>query len=192
MDSGGSGDWRSRGSREAIPNPVSQTWAVAALTRTLAGLMSLWISPAACTLADAPRDADREAQEGVHLHGRAGHRSSGSPPGSSSTSTVRPWCRPSATGRTAHRGSSRRSAHIRARDAPGVPVMRIRPRGPRPARCHARRPPGSLARPGTGSARHPCGAARACIPTAPSRRARPTAQREVLPQRRRRGREREK
>jgi len=37
MNSGGSGDWRSRGSREAIPNPTSQVSLVTADRRVVAG-----------------------------------------------------------------------------------------------------------------------------------------------------------
>jgi hypothetical protein len=39
-DLGGSGDWRSRGRREAMPKPVSQTWPVAESTRILVGVQS--------------------------------------------------------------------------------------------------------------------------------------------------------
>src|ERR1700680_4416880 len=52
--SGGAGAWCSRGSREAMPNPVSHTRPLAASTRTLAGLMSLWIRPRSCTWRSAP------------------------------------------------------------------------------------------------------------------------------------------
>jgi len=45
MNSGGSGDCRSRGSREAMPKPINHTWPVAAFTSVLAGLMSLWMRP---------------------------------------------------------------------------------------------------------------------------------------------------
>ena len=41
MISGGSGAWRSRGRREAMPKPVSHTCPAAESTITLAGLMSL-------------------------------------------------------------------------------------------------------------------------------------------------------
>ena len=44
------GDWRSRGRRDAMPKPVSRTSPVAALTRMLAGLMSLWMRPRWCSL----------------------------------------------------------------------------------------------------------------------------------------------
>jgi hypothetical protein len=40
MNCGGASDWRSRGRRDAIPNPVSQTLSTSS-TSTFAGLMSL-------------------------------------------------------------------------------------------------------------------------------------------------------
>ena len=46
-----------------MPKPVSQTPPLAASTRILAGLMSLWISPRSCTLAERRRERDRDAQE---------------------------------------------------------------------------------------------------------------------------------
>ena len=46
ITSGGAGAARSRRMREAMPNPVSRTSPLAAATRTLPGLMSLWIRPA--------------------------------------------------------------------------------------------------------------------------------------------------
>src|SRR5882762_5486875 len=54
MTSGGAGAWCSRGSREAMPNPVSHTPPLAASTRIFAGLMSLWIRPRSCTWRSAP------------------------------------------------------------------------------------------------------------------------------------------
>ena len=56
MTSGGSGAWRSRGSRDAMPKPVSRTLP-AASTSTFAGLMSLWMRPRWWTWRSA---ADRE------------------------------------------------------------------------------------------------------------------------------------
>src|ERR1700739_2442536 len=48
MNSGGPGDCRSRGSREAIPKPVSQAWPVAVSTRIFEGFRSLWITDRLC------------------------------------------------------------------------------------------------------------------------------------------------
>jgi hypothetical protein len=70
MNSGGSGAWRSRGRREAMPKPVSQTWPVAELTSTLAGLMSLWMRPRSWR--DAPQD--RSGDTLADLVTSAGHR----------------------------------------------------------------------------------------------------------------------
>ncbi len=63
MTSGGSGDWRSRGRRDAMPKPVSQTSPVATSTRTLAGLMSLWMRPRSWNWPKRGRQADGDAQE---------------------------------------------------------------------------------------------------------------------------------
>ena len=71
MISGGSGACRSRGRREAMPKPVSQTSPVVRLTRILAGLMSLWTRPRWWTLPSAAAIADGEAQKAPHLHRRA-------------------------------------------------------------------------------------------------------------------------
>ena len=48
MTSGGSGACRSRGRREAMPNPVSRVSPSGQFTRILAGLMSLWTRPCRC------------------------------------------------------------------------------------------------------------------------------------------------
>src|SRR6516225_1757042 len=71
MNSGGSGDWRSRGRREAMPKPVNQTWPVAALTRMLLGLMSLWMRPRACNWRSAADKALDRLAPGIveHKHG---------------------------------------------------------------------------------------------------------------------------
>jgi len=55
-----SGDWR--GSREAIPKPLSRHWTVREFTRTLAGLMSLWIMPHLMQVAHRSRKANGQAQ----------------------------------------------------------------------------------------------------------------------------------
>ena len=68
MNSGGSGDWRSRGRREAMPKPVSHTSPVARFTRILAGLTSLWIEAAPMQLAERSRHADGQAQKLCQFH----------------------------------------------------------------------------------------------------------------------------
>jgi len=54
MDSGGSGRWRSRASREARPKPMSRT-SPSEFTRMLAGLISLCTSPRWWALPAPPR-----------------------------------------------------------------------------------------------------------------------------------------
>ena len=71
MNSGGSGDWRSRGRRDAMPKPVSQTCPVAESTSTLAGLMSLWMSPRPWSRPSARRQGHCESQKSSDLHGLA-------------------------------------------------------------------------------------------------------------------------
>ena len=71
MISGGSGACRSRGRREAMPNPVSRTCRSPQFTRMLAGFRSLWTRPRWWSLAQGRGDAEREAQEALQLHGRA-------------------------------------------------------------------------------------------------------------------------
>ncbi len=106
MVSGGAGAWRSRGSREARPKPVSQTWPVAELTSTLAGLRSLWTSPRWWTCPKAAAMPTANCKKRPTSMGAPSKRSSGSPPGSSSTSMVRPRSRTSSSGRTAQELSS--------------------------------------------------------------------------------------
>ena len=106
MTSGGSGACRSRGRREAMPNPVRRVRPSAQFTRILAGLTSLWTRPRWCALPSAAtmpmaRRRKRPASIGAPMS-----RSSGSPPGSSSSSAVRPPSRASASGRAAHAASS--------------------------------------------------------------------------------------
>jgi hypothetical protein len=106
MSSGGSGDWRSRGRREAMPKPVSQTWPVAELTRILLGLTSLWMRPRACNWRSAADKATANLRNFPTSMGAPRRRSIGSPPGSLSTSMVCPRSRTSANGRTAHASSN--------------------------------------------------------------------------------------
>ena len=106
MISGGSGAWRSRGRREAMPKPVSRTCPVAQFTRILAGLMSLWTRPRWWTLPSAAAMPMARRRKRPTSIGAPSSRSSGSPPGSSSTSMVRPPSRTSSSGRTAHAPSS--------------------------------------------------------------------------------------
>ena len=56
MNSGGAGDWRSRGNREAIPQPINQARPVAGSIIMLAGLTSLWTRPRMCSCLRAPRE----------------------------------------------------------------------------------------------------------------------------------------
>ena len=90
MVSGGSGAWRSRGSREAMPKPVSRTCPSAQFTRILAGLMSLWTRPRWWSLPSAAAMPMARRRKRPISIGAPSSRSSGSPPGSSSTSMVRP------------------------------------------------------------------------------------------------------
>ena len=106
MNSGGSGAWRSRGRREAIPKPMSQTSPVAELTRTLGGLMSLWIRPRLCNRLSAVARPTAKRKNCVISIGPWMSRSRGSPPGFSSTSIVCPLSWERARGRTAHDRSS--------------------------------------------------------------------------------------
>lgn len=99
-----SGDERSRRSREAMPKPISHTWPVAQLTSTLAGLMSLWIRPRPWSWPSAAHRPTARRKNCVHSIGLPSSRSRGSPPGSASTSIVRPLCGASARGRTAQAG----------------------------------------------------------------------------------------
>ncbi len=104
--SGGSGAWRSRGRSEAIPKPVSQTWSDPGSTITLAGFMSLWMMPCSWSLPSAVERPMAMRRNRVRSNRRSRNRSRGSPPGSSSTSIVRPSSRTRARGKTAHAGSS--------------------------------------------------------------------------------------
>ena len=106
MVSGGSGACRSRGRREAMPKPVSRTSPVARFTRILAGLMSLWTRPRWWSLPRAAAMPMARRRKLPTSMGAPSSRSSGSPPGSSSTSMVRPRSRTSSSGRTAQAPSS--------------------------------------------------------------------------------------
>ncbi len=106
MVSGGSGAWRSRGRAEAILNPVSQTRLVIGSTMTLAGFISLWMRPCSCSPSSAVARPAAMRRNGVSSNGRLRSRLRGSPPGSSSTSTVRQLSRTRARGRTAQARSS--------------------------------------------------------------------------------------
>ena len=106
MNSGGAGACRSRGRREARPNPVSRTCPSAQFTRRWAGFRSLCTRPRAWSL---PREAAMPTAKGRKLPtamGAPSSRSSGSPPGSSSMSMLPPRSRSSARGRTAHAPSN--------------------------------------------------------------------------------------
>ena len=90
MNSGGAGACRSRGRREARPNPVSRTCPSAQFTRRWAGFRSLCTRPRAWSL---PREAAMPTAKGRKLPTAMGvpsSRSSGSPPGSSSMSMLLP------------------------------------------------------------------------------------------------------
>ena len=69
MTSGGAGAWRSRGSRDAMPKPVSRTLP-AASTSTLAGLMSLWMRPLPVDLAERRREEMARRRKRVSSSGR--------------------------------------------------------------------------------------------------------------------------
>src|SRR5947209_11300933 len=68
MNSGGAADWRSRGNREPIPKPMSQTWPLLSSIMTFAGLRSLWMRPRPSQLSDRDSKADRNPQELSHVH----------------------------------------------------------------------------------------------------------------------------
>jgi hypothetical protein len=106
MNSGGSGDWGSRGRREAIPEPISQACPVVGLTRTFAGFTSLWISPFSCNPLRAVAIPTAKRRKRAISIGPGRNRSRMSPPGSSSTSVICPWRSERATGRTAQAESS--------------------------------------------------------------------------------------
>ena len=94
MISGGAGAWRSWGSWEAIPKPMSQTLP-ASLTSTFAGLTSLCMRPCRWTWPSADAKPIAMFKTRVRSSGRprsrSRSRSRGSPPGSLSTRIVRPW-----------------------------------------------------------------------------------------------------
>ena len=106
MNSGGSDDCRSRGSREAIPKPISQTWPVEGLTKTFAGFISLWIRPRACNCTSAALRPIAKRKSCPSSIGSSRTKSSGSAPGSSSSRKLRSCSCVRARGRTAHAGSS--------------------------------------------------------------------------------------
>ena len=122
MNSGGSGDWRSRGRREAMPKPVSQTWPVAELTRTLAGFTSLWMRPRWCNWPSAARKANGKAQEDPQLQSvaratdRAARRR-----GPQARAPCGPHGERGLAGELPSVGSSLPEANIRARAVSGFP-----------------------------------------------------------------------
>ena len=73
-----------------MPNPVSRTCPSAQFTRILAGLMSLWMRPRWWSLPRAAAMPMARRKKRPTSMGAPSSRSSGSPPGSSSTSMVRP------------------------------------------------------------------------------------------------------
>ena len=109
-----------------MPNPVSQTCPSALFTRIWAGLRSLWTRPRWWSLPNAATMPMARRRKRPTSIGAPSSRSSGSPPGSSSTSMVCPRSRMSSSGRTAQLRPIRPSAHIRepgdrAWPAPGAP-----------------------------------------------------------------------
>ena len=71
MISGGSGAWRSRGRREAMPKPGEPHLSGRAVDQNIGRLDVLVDEAALVELAERRRDADGEAQEASHFHGRA-------------------------------------------------------------------------------------------------------------------------
>src|SRR6266566_111659 len=69
MNSGGSGDLRSRGNREAIPQPINQARPVTGSIIMLAGLTSLWDEASNVQLPEGGRSTDRHAKEVSQFHG---------------------------------------------------------------------------------------------------------------------------
>ena len=71
MNSGGSGAWRSRGRREANAEAGEPGLTGRRIHQDIGRLDVLVDETALVQLAERGRDADREAQECSHLHGRA-------------------------------------------------------------------------------------------------------------------------
>ena len=61
MNSGGSGDWRSRGRRDAIPNPVSQTCPVVGIDEHIRRLDVLMDEPTSVEPAKCGRQGHCES-----------------------------------------------------------------------------------------------------------------------------------
>jgi hypothetical protein len=92
----------SRVRREAIAKPVSHAPPPARSTETFAGLMSLWTRPRSCASRSATTSAIAMRRNCAVSNGRPRSRSSGSPPGSSSTNMARSPSRTNSSGRAAH------------------------------------------------------------------------------------------
>ena len=71
MNSGGSGAWRSRGRREAMPKPVSRTCPVADVDEHVGGLDVLVNEPASMELTECARQRHSESEKPSDLHGLA-------------------------------------------------------------------------------------------------------------------------
>jgi hypothetical protein len=71
ITSGGPGGWRSRGNRDAMPNPVSQTALAAAPTRMFCRLDIFVDQADRVDIAHGRGDPDGEPQKASHLHRRA-------------------------------------------------------------------------------------------------------------------------
>ena len=163
MNSGGAGACRSRGSREARPNPVSRIQSIRAVHQEMGGLQIPVDEAARVEFAEGCGDADGQGQEGAHRHGR--HRAAAPAVRRLDPQAAVRKCRDSrssARGRTAHAASSasfksyswaRRSRQVGlgCSEAGSTTSTELRlaiiPPDAKFCRSHARRPP---TRPGDG------------------------------------------
>ena len=97
MISGGAGAWRSRGSRDAMPKPVSHTWPESAWFQGDEHVLGLDVFVDQTALVDMAErrcqvngKAQKTRQIERLLPSRSRTRSRGSPPGSARTRIVRP------------------------------------------------------------------------------------------------------
>ena len=143
MTSGGAGAWRSRGSREAMPKPVSRT-SPAASTRTFAGLMSLWMRPCRWTWRSAAASAMASAgsASGPAAGRECDRADRRRDPRAPASCGLRGASSP--MGRSAQADRARSRAHIRARGAGDLRASaeRARAQAPGSGPCRQTADPG--------------------------------------------------